>query len=381
MAEAERERGSGERASRAAGGRIAHLIATEEHHASSSASSDAGSVPIAVAAASATPPCDRIVPSRLAGPTADAEEKRDTGGPARTRRAPATTRGRRPGLGDKRTLDRKPGSSPGVLLDAFSRDARVPERDDAAAMRAFGDFGTRLTIFRRHSWRCEEKGPRHEPVWGVVPGAHTSARAALARRRRPRRGRAWVGEGARDVGCARGSRLRRHPRARPPRWFKLAPSRLGVWHPLLAGRAEPERVDGRGRGRRVGRGGDERRGRRGQSGGGWGADVSDDDGSGGGQARTSPSTSTTPARAGGGRRLGRRCPRGHRRLGLRPRDEQPDASGWVASDPRDARDANPTAFAATRAEPRTRKIAPTKRRWRPISSSPPASAPARLEAE
>ena len=27
------------------------------------------------------PPCDRIVPSRLAGPTADAEEKRDTGGP------------------------------------------------------------------------------------------------------------------------------------------------------------------------------------------------------------------------------------------------------------------------------------------------------------
>ena len=156
---------------------------------------------------------------------------------------------------------------------------------------------------------------------GSVPGAHTSARAALARRRRPRRGRAWVGEGARDVGCARGSRLRRHPRARPPRWFKLAPSRLGVWHPLLAGRAEPERVDGRGRGRRVGRGGaDERRGRRGRVRGRMGR----------GRRRRRRRRRRLgrgrhrrprrlPRGRGMGRRLGRRCPRGHRRLGLRPR--------------------------------------------------------------
>ena len=68
-------------ARRAHGGRIAHLIATQEHHASSSASSDAGSIPSRSPRPPRPPPCDRIVPSRHAGRTADAEENHDTGAP------------------------------------------------------------------------------------------------------------------------------------------------------------------------------------------------------------------------------------------------------------------------------------------------------------
>ena len=231
--------------------------------------------------------------------------------------------GRRPGLGDKRARSTvSPAPSPGVLLDAFSR--ATPVCRSATTPRPSGRSVTSergLTIFRRHSWRCEEKGPRHEPVWGGVRtrGAHERARGAretqatAAGSRVGRRGRAGCG--------VRPWVATPSPPAHAPRDGSNSLPRDSVFGTLFSP-DEPSPNEWTGAGAGGGWGGRGRRTTRttragpGADGARTSATTTAAEAAG---ARTSPSTSTTPARAGMGRRLGRRCPRGHRRLGLRPR--------------------------------------------------------------
>ena len=132
------------------------------------------------------------------------------------------------------------------------------------------------------------------------------------------------------------------------------------------------------------------------AGGGWGGagrtdDADDAGGSGGGGAptsatttaagagaRTSPSTTTTTARAGMGRRLGRRRPEATGGWGYDRADEHPNTSGWGASDPPDARDAHPTAWAADpsgASDKENRAHQPHRARLDPAASPPAASSP------